>query len=298
MGLTYFKMYFSFRRSVLEHLTDAQRGRLLMALYDYAEHQTEPQGLDPLESMAFDTIRVWIDGNIKQYDVRTKANRENGKKGGRPAKEKTTPEKPNNPMGYAENPSVSAGLQEQPKPKNPKDRDKAKAKDKDKDKDKAMDKTKAKDRSAGEPAAKPPAPDGPPPPQPERFFGDNFPHAARYHFDQIAAYRDKGCSDALLLHAMQEALDHGAPSWNYVRKILDRCTAAGVFTDAGYAAIRSQKGPPGPGADFTGRGRNTRVDRPAPSGNDFVIASVGRPRRLKRTGASSAVAPPAGEVRP
>ena len=44
--------------------------------------------------------------------------------------------KPNNPLGYPEKPSVSAGLQAPPKPRKPKEKEKDKDRDKEKDKEK------------------------------------------------------------------------------------------------------------------------------------------------------------------
>ena len=55
----------------------------------------------------------------------------------------------------------------------------------------------------------------------------------------------------------------------YIRSILDRCQAQGIHTLAAWQAAHRGGG-------------GKRVDRPAPSGNDFLADAVERPRRHKR----------------
>ncbi len=86
----------------------------------------------------------------------------------------------------------------------------------------------------------------------------------------FAEYRRAGIEDALILEAIRETAAHAAKCpLAYTRRILDRCQAQGIRTlDAWQAAHRG--------------GGGKRVDRPAPSGNDFLADAAERPRRHKR----------------
>ena len=86
----------------------------------------------------------------------------------------------------------------------------------------------------------------------------------------FAEYRRVGIEDALILEAIRETAAHAAKCpLAYTRRILDRCQAQGIRTlDAWQAAHRG--------------GGGKRVDRPEPSGNDFLADAASRPRRHKR----------------
>ena len=73
------------------------------------------------------------------------------------------------------------------------------------------------------------------------------------------------------LEAMREAAEHEAKiPLAYVGSILDRCQEQGIHTlEAWQAAHR-------------GSGAQKRVDRPIPSGNNFLEDAMSRPRRHKR----------------
>ena len=241
MARSYFKIYFSSRRMLLEMLDDAQRGRVLSAAFEYAENETVPDALSSEESLVFENLRIWIDDGKAQYDRKCKANQANGERGGRPKK---SSEKP---TGFS-----------------------FKDKDKDKDKDKAKGNTRAYAREDAPDGAAPPPP---PPTSPEDFwvengFGQSISNAAKC----LATYRAAGCTDGLILRALEIAADNGAPRWVYARSILDRAVAAGTLTAEAFEATRRPRG----------CGRNARVDRQTPSGNDLLANAADRPRRLKR----------------
>lgn len=86
----------------------------------------------------------------------------------------------------------------------------------------------------------------------------------------LRAYLAAGLEDALIVQAMREAAEHDVKATlPYIRSILDRCQAQGIRTlDAWQAAHRG--------------GGGKRVDREAPSGNDFLADAATRPRRHKR----------------
>lgn len=124
------------------------------------------------------------------------------------------------------------------------------------------------------------------------FFEQNgFGRAAPAIREELRQYRQAGCSEALLITAMHEALDHGCPRWAYARKVLERCRAEGITDTAGFAA-RGRPGagraaPSGPAsgrAAPSGFGRNVRVDRPSPSGHNFLPHGKRSPLRLHQSG--------------
>lgn len=86
----------------------------------------------------------------------------------------------------------------------------------------------------------------------------------------MRAYLSAGLEDALIVQAMREAAEHDVKATlPYIRRILDRCQAQGIRTlDAWQVAHRG--------------GGGKRVDREAPSGNDFLADAATRPRRHKR----------------
>lgn len=204
----YFKLYFSSRRILLEMLDDAQRGRVIAAAFNYAEDGIEPEGLSREETFAFETLRVWIDHGIEEYDRRAETSRENGKLGGRPRKDNA--EKPNKPNNLKEK---------------AKEKDKAKAKDKEKI-----------DIAAVAAIEQPPQPN-----TPELFFSENFRELTPYYQHRIENYRNRGCADDLILRAMQEALDNGVARWGYVSTVLDRCISENLLDVKSYEQSRRPK---------------------------------------------------------
>ena len=87
----------------------------------------------------------------------------------------------------------------------------------------------------------------------------------------LRAYLAAGLEDALIVQAMREAAEHDVKApLPYLRSILDRCQAQGIRTLAAWQAGRRASG------------SGKRVDRPEPSGNDFLADAAERPRRHKR----------------
>ena len=74
----------------------------LTKMRQYVEHGEEPEGLEPMEQMAFESLRAFMDENIKTYQRTIEANRQNGRKGGRPRKAKETD-------GFSEKPTETHG---------------------------------------------------------------------------------------------------------------------------------------------------------------------------------------------
>ena len=114
MSKEYFKVFHSYLKSI-EPLNDAERGRLFTAMLEYSITGVEPK-LGGNERFIFPTMKANLDREIESYRNTVEANRENGKKGGRPSKPKES-EKTHSLFGK------------------PKESEKSQDKDKDKDKD-------------------------------------------------------------------------------------------------------------------------------------------------------------------
>ena len=83
-------------------LSDEQAGQLLKAWLKY--HLDEPSVItDPVVEMAFSFNKRYFDDNAIRYAAKVTANRDNGKKGGRPKKAIGFSENPKNPVGFSEN---------------------------------------------------------------------------------------------------------------------------------------------------------------------------------------------------
>jgi hypothetical protein len=121
MNIIIYKSHFE----LIKDLTDEQSGKLIKAIGLYSEG-VMPEIDDLLVKGIFISIRRDFDLQAENYEKKVKANRENGKNGGRPKKPNVTEGNPNNPMGL---------LVTQHNPQNLKDKDKDKDKDIEKDKD-------------------------------------------------------------------------------------------------------------------------------------------------------------------
>ena len=84
MGKNSFIMY-QLWGAAIKHMTDAQAGALLKAIYLYQETgNTEIS--DPAISLVFDIVRQKMDEDSEKYDQVCSVRSANGKKGGRPVK--------------------------------------------------------------------------------------------------------------------------------------------------------------------------------------------------------------------
>lgn len=86
-----FVLYYDYREH-LALLNDEERGRLLMALLDYAENGKEPD-LEGSALMAFSFIRAQMDRDAAKYAETVRKRREAGRQGGRPPKTSESNEK-------------------------------------------------------------------------------------------------------------------------------------------------------------------------------------------------------------
>ncbi len=87
------RLYMPFRFDWVDQLAFIRPERLpefLRAMCDYGENGTSPEFTEPIEQV----IWIAVERDIKYYRERYERNRENGQKGGRPAKNRENPEKP------------------------------------------------------------------------------------------------------------------------------------------------------------------------------------------------------------
>lgn len=82
--MAYVCLYMSYLQS-LSPFTDAERGRIAMAMLNYAATGTVPQ-FEGNERFIWPTIQAQIDRDNAVYQEKCQKNRENGSKGGRPPK--------------------------------------------------------------------------------------------------------------------------------------------------------------------------------------------------------------------
>lgn len=90
---------------ILDILPPDQYKNTLTRMREYVESGVEPEGLEPIERMAFEALRPFMDENVKTYQRKIDAQHQNGRKGGRPKKQ----EKPNETHGFSEKPNETHG---------------------------------------------------------------------------------------------------------------------------------------------------------------------------------------------
>lgn len=100
--LPYIKIYRDFI-DVAKELDDEERGRLFLAIMQYANGEEVPP-LKGAEKIAFVVLRSQIDRDDAAHDEYVEKQRENGKRGGRPKKDKPVNKNPKNPTLKKQNP--------------------------------------------------------------------------------------------------------------------------------------------------------------------------------------------------
>lgn len=92
---------------MLDILPDSEFRHVVNAMRAYVETGSEPEGLELIEQVAFESQREAMNGSIETYQRSIFANRQNGKKGGRPRKATETD-------GIAEELTETHGFSEKP----------------------------------------------------------------------------------------------------------------------------------------------------------------------------------------
>ncbi len=115
-------VFYTEYREHLEMLPPEQIGELMLALIDYQETGEVPDlPKGSALAMCFSFIKKRMDKDNIKYEEKCERNKENGKKGGRPAKEPVIEETDNNPKkpnGFSENRTVIEETDNNPKKPN------------------------------------------------------------------------------------------------------------------------------------------------------------------------------------
>ncbi len=90
-----FILYFGYKKH-LALLSDEERGKLLMAVFDFAENGQAPK-LTGATAMAFSFIQDQMERDANRYAAVCERNRKNGAKGGRPPKATKSDDNPKKP---------------------------------------------------------------------------------------------------------------------------------------------------------------------------------------------------------
>lgn len=244
-------------------------GQLFCAILEYTETGAVPQLDSPVAAMAWEFIRQRLDASIEKWDATREKRRQAGRRGAlvTNGKERQTAANPAN-AAFAEieaaNPAVTVPV---PVPENVPENVPVSV---------PVPETVHETVPVSETV-----PAGACAPEEERETTqleqvwtqcgyDGAAQAAR----MLARYREKGLEEGLILEAIRQAASHGARSpLAYIGRILDQAAASGQLTLAAWQA-----------AHRGGGGGGKRVDRPSPSGNDFLADAAARPRRHKRKG--------------
>ena len=188
-------------------LDDKAFREVFLAMAGYVQSGTEPDLSEPIEQLAFESMRQFLDENVKTYQRTVEANRENGRKGGRPRKPAETgglSEKPKKTDGFLEKPMET---EENPsKPKETHENQSAKYKVQSTTDTKVSDTTTVvvTQSSADVDLARIVQ-------QYEAVIG-TFPRSA---LDKLQGWREVFGTEMILL-AINKAAESGKRSWNYI----------------------------------------------------------------------------------
>ena len=200
--MEYLKVWTSFRE-LLEPLTDAERGRLFVAMLEYAESGAEPQ-LSGSERYVWPAARQ----SINNTRDRTEQMRANGSKPKQTGANESKPEQPG------------------AKPSRPFDKEKEKEKD-----------NYTPPRSA---RAREDTPLGPVDLDPLILkLQQELNGMTDNHYQALNDYREQ-LGDDLVSHAVDEAVGNGVRNWTYVEKILARYLKEGI-RDLGEAKASDER---------------------------------------------------------
>lgn len=90
---------------ILDILPPEQCKNVLIKMRDYVQHGAEPENLEAIEQIAFESMRSFMDETVRNYQKTVETNRANGRKGGRPRRTDGFSEKPKETDGFSEKPT-------------------------------------------------------------------------------------------------------------------------------------------------------------------------------------------------
>lgn len=210
---------------LLNILDDKAFRHVITAMAAYVEKGEEPEGLEPIEQLAFESQREALDGNIQTYRKTAAANRENGRKGGRPRKPKETD-------GFSKEAEKTDGFSEKPmetqtKPNETRENQKLRIKNYS-DTNVSDNVVVVKGNSVDEDLARIVQ-------HYQEVVGD-FPRSA---LEKLQSWRQTFTTE-MILFAIDRAAEANRRSWAYINGILMNWHRDNVHTPGGVAALDEQ----------------------------------------------------------
>lgn len=236
---------------LLDILDDAAFRQVFRAMASYVKSGAEMEGLEPIEQVAFESMRPFLDENIKTYQRAVIAHREAGRKGGRPKKKEDNQEVQEETK---ENQMEPNGFSEEPNETNSSLKYKVQSTT-DTNVSDITTTVVVKQSSADVDLARIVQ-------QYEASIG-TFPRSA---LDKLQSWREVFGTEMILL-AINKAAESGKRSWNYINGILSNWQHSGVHTPGDAAASDENHKRP------TGRGSSPR--QPAESTRDQLARVLG-----------------------
>lgn len=232
---------------LLSILDDKAFREVFLAMAGYVQNGTEPDSLEPIEQIAFESMRPFLNENVKTYQRAVLAHREAGRKGGRPKKTE------DNQMVSGKIQKEPNGFSEEPNETNSPLKYKVQSTTDTNVSD--ITTVVVTQSSADVDLARIVQ-------QYEAVIG-TFPRSA---LDKLQGWREVFCTEMILL-AINKAAESGKRSWNYINGILSNWQHSGVHTPGDAAASDENHKRP------TGRGSSPR--QPAESTRDRIARVLG-----------------------
>ena len=212
----YVKLWVSYE-SYFEAFSDVEVGRLVRAMIKYRASGEEPK-LNGNERFIWPAVKRDIDESLQAQESTAAANRENGKKGGRPPKS-------SKPSGFAENPKNPSGFLESEKSHGlrtgTKDKDKGQGQGQDISAHARVDAT---DTVLAD------------------YLSRINPSASPMSLDELKGFAEV-MGPEVCRRAIDIALDSKKASWPYIRAILQDKQRRGVRCLADWDALGDHKKP-------------------------------------------------------
>lgn len=228
-------------------LSDAEAGRLFKSLLHYINGQNDE--LPGKEMLVYSMLKKQFDRDVASYEEYLEAQRENGKKGGRPKKTMGFSENPNNPRVFN---SPKKTLEVEVEVDHEHDHDQEQEAEVEVDRARELS-TAAADRVV-------------------TFACNELQYMSPRALEELQSYRADGLTDDVILYGLGAACDSGVRTWAYARSILNRYVQAGYKTVGDIKAAEAKR--EAAKANMVSDGHGGKVANPAlqydqRSGDDF-----------------------------